>query len=329
MDNRIGEMQVFLRVVEAGNYSEAARRLLMTPSTVSKLIGRIEARLEVRLFERSTRRLCLTPEGQLYREKTVALLAELDDLERSISQGASAAGGTIRVNSTVAFGLLGVESLLPAFWEAHPDIVVDISLSDEIIDLYLDRTDVAFRVGPLQPSAMVARRIGIVKKRIIASPDYINRMGEPKTVDDLGRHNCLGFNFRRSVPVWPLKESGRIVDRAVTGSLIANNAETLRRMAIAGIGLARLADYHIRDDIAAGRLVEVLGGATGDDEQIHALYHGGPHLAFRVRAFLDFICPRLTDFMEGRAHGDRPSVQSSGGRIASNSARRSSRKAGS
>jgi DNA-binding transcriptional LysR family regulator len=329
MDNRIGEMQVFLRVADAGSYSEAARRLLMTPSTVSKLIGRIEARLGVRLFERSTRRLCLTPEGQLYQEKCIVLLAELDDLERAISRGASAASGTIRVNSTVAFGSLGVEPLLPAFWEAHPDIAIDISLSDEIVDLYLDRTDVAFRVGPLQPSAMVARRIGVVRKRIVASPDYINRFGAPTRVEDLAGRNCFGFNFRRSVPVWPMRDSGRIVDRAVSGSLIANNAETLRRMALAGVGLTRLADYHIRDDIAAGRLVEVLPDATGDEEQIHALFHGGPHLAFRVRAFLDFVCPRLANFIEGRAIGGRPTAQSSAGRIPSSSERRSSRKAGS
>jgi DNA-binding transcriptional LysR family regulator len=301
MDNRIGEMQVFLRVVDAGSYSEAARRLLMTPSTVSKLIARMEARLGVRLFERSTRRLALTSEGHIYYDKSLALLAELDGIERDISQGAGLAGGTIRVNCTVAFGILGLEPLLPAFWEAHPDIVVDLSLSDEIIDLYLDRTDVAIRVGPLQDSAMIARRIGVVKRRIVASPGYLDRLGEPKRIQDLSRHRCLGFNFRRSAPVWPLKESGRIVDRAVDGPLVANNAQTLRRMAIAGVGLARLADYHVRDDIAAGRLVEVLEGTVGDDEQIHALYHGGPRLPFRVRAFLDFVCPRLTDFIEGKA----------------------------
>jgi DNA-binding transcriptional LysR family regulator len=306
MDNRIGEMQVFLRVVEAGSYSDAARRLLMAPSTVSKLIGRIEERLGVRLFERSTRRLALTAEGRIYHDKSLALVAELDGIERGISRGATTAGGTIRVNTSISFGILGLEPLLPAFWEAHPEIVIDISLSDEVVDLYLDRTDVAFRVGPLQDSAMVARRIGVVKRRIVASPDYIARMGEPKKVEDLSRHKCLGFNFRRSAPVWPLKESGRIVDRMVNGPLVANNAQTLKRMAIAGVGIARLADYHIRDEIAAGRLIEVLNGTVGDDEQIHALYHGGPRLPFRVKAFLDFVCPRLTDFMEGKPPREKP-----------------------
>lgn len=301
MDNRVGEMQVFLRVVESGSFSEAARLLLMTPSTVSKLIGRIEERLGVRLLERSTRRLSLTAEGQIFYEKSLALLAELDEIERGLSQGAASAGGTVRVNASVALGVLGLEPLLPAFWAAHPNIVVDVSLSDEMVDLYLDRTDVAFRVGTLQDSAMVARRIGVARRKIVAAPRYVEHRGEPRTVEDLAGHNCLGFNFRRAAPVWPLREGARIVDRVVGGPLLANNGETVRRMAVAGAGLARLGEYHVRADIAAGRLVEVLSEAVeGDEEQIHALYLGGPHLPYRVRAFLDFICPRLTTFITGK-----------------------------
>ena len=298
MDNRAGEMQVFARVVEAGSFSETARALLMTPSTVSKLIGRIEARLGVRLLERSTRRLSLTAEGQIYYERSLSLLSELDELEKGLAQGAASAGGTIRVNASVAFGVLGVEPLLPAFWDAHPHIIVDLSLSDEMVDLYLDRTDIAFRVGPLPDSGMTARRIGTAHRKIVAAPAYLERHGTPRTVDDLARHNCLGFNFRRAAPVWPLKESGRIIDRAVNGSLLANNGETVRRMAVAGVGLARIGDYHARADIAAGRLIEVLADAVeGDEEQINAVYLGGARLPQRVRVFLDFVCPRLQAFI--------------------------------
>lgn len=303
MDNRTGEMQVFLRVVEAGSFSEAARLLRMTPSTVSKLLARIEVRLGVRLLERSTRRLSLTAEGQLYYERSQALLAELDAVERELSQGAASTGGTVRVNASVAFGVLAVEPELPAFWQAYPNIVVDLSLSDEIVDLYLDRTDVAFRVGPLPDSGMMARRIGVARRKIVASPGYLKRRGTPRTVEDLARHNCLGFNFRRASPVWPLKESGRIVDRAVKGSLLANNGETVRRMALAGVGLARLGDYHARADLASGRLVEVLSDAIeGDEEEIHAVYLGGARLPQRVRVFLDFVVPRLQSFLD---KGDR------------------------
>lgn len=298
MDNRAGEMQVFVRVVEAGSFSEAARALLMTPSTVSKLIGRIEARLGVRLLERSTRRLSLTAEGQLYYERSQALLAELDSVERELSEGSASTGGTVRVNASVAFGVLAVEPVLPAFWQVFPNIVVDLSLSDEIVDLYLDRTDVAFRVGRLPDSGMMARQIGVAHRKIVAAPAYLERHGTPRGIEDLAQHNCLGFNFRRAAPVWPLKESGRIVDRAVNGSLLANNGETARRMALAGVGLARLGDYHVRDDIVAGRLVEVLADAVeGDEEHINAVYLGGARLPQRVRVFLDFMAPRLQVFL--------------------------------
>lgn len=298
MDNRAGEMQVFLRVVEAGSFSEAARLLRMTPSTVSKLISRIEVRLGVRLIERSTRRLSLTTEGQLYYERSQALLQDLNEVERELSQGAAATSGTVRVNASVAFGTLGLEPLLPEFWRAYPNVVIDLSLSDEIVDLYLERTDIAFRVGPLPASGMIARRIGVARRKIVASPCYLEQYGTPRTIDDLSRHNCLGFNFRRSAPVWPLKESGRIVDRAVKGTLLANNGETVRRMALAGVGLARMGDYHVRADLAAGRLVEVLADAIeSDEEQIHAVFPGSARMPRRVRVFLDFVVPRLQHFL--------------------------------
>lgn len=302
MDNRTGEMQVFLRVVETGSFSEAARVLRMTPSTVSKLISRVEARLGVRLVERSTRHLSLTTEGQIYYERSQALLQDIDSIERELSFGAAATGGTVRVNVSVALGVLGLEPLLPEFWQLYPNIIIDLSLSDEIVDLYLDRTDIAFRVGTLSDSGMMARRIGVAHRKIVASPSYLGRCGTPRTIDDLSRHNCLGFNFRRAAPVWPLKESGRIVDRVVNGSLLANNGETVRRMALAGVGLARMGDYHVRADLAAGRLVEVLADVVDpDEEEIHAVFLGGARMPQRVRVFLDFVVPRFQQFIGGGA----------------------------
>jgi len=310
MDNRIGEMQVFLRVIETGSFSQASRQLQMTPSTVSKLIGRIEQRLNARLVERSTRRLVLTAEGLVYYERAQALVAELDDLEHTLAQGAAHARGKVRVNASVAFGSLALVPLLPEFWEVYPNIVVDLSLSDEIVDLYLDRTDIAFRIGPLQDSALVARRIGTARRKIVASPTYLEKHGTPLTLESLDEHNCLGFNFRRANPVWPFKEperpasampertGRRITERTVRGSLQANNGETVRRMALAGVGLARLGDFHVRDDIAAGRLVEVLADAGLDDEEpIHAVYLGAQRMPQRSRSFLDFFVHRLQAFL--------------------------------
>jgi DNA-binding transcriptional LysR family regulator len=298
MDNRAGEMMVFVRVVETGSFSEAARAMLMTPSTVSKLIARLEARLGVRLIERSTRRLALTGEGQFYYERSQALLGQLDETEQQIAQGGAEAEGVVRVTSSVTFGTAALEPILPAFLEAYPNIIVDLSLSDEVVDLYLDRTDVAIRVGKLQDSNLMARKIGETRRRIAASPAYLARHGVPETPEDLAHHNCLGFNFRRAMPVWPMREGGRIVERMLSGSLLVNNGDTLRRMAIAGVGVIRLADYHLRGPIARGELVEILADSDiGEVDDIHALFRGAQFLPARVRAFLDFAVPHMQRFL--------------------------------
>lgn len=299
MDNRAGEMMVFVRVVEAGSFSEAARLMLMTPSTVSKLIARLEARLGVRLIERSTRRLALTEEGQFYYERSQKLLGQLDETEQQIAHGGAEAEGVVRVTSSVSFGTTALEALLPAFFEAYPKVIVDLSLSDEVVDLYLDRTDVAIRVGKLTDSNLMARKIGETKRCIVASPTYLKRHGTPKTPEDLIHHNCLGFNFRRAMPVWPMREGGRIVERMLSGSLLVNNGDTLRRMAIAGVGIIRLADYHLRDPIERGELVELLADSDiGVVDDVHALFRGSQFLPARVRSFLDFMVPRMQKFLE-------------------------------
>jgi DNA-binding transcriptional LysR family regulator len=298
MDNRAGEMLVFVRVVEAGSFSEAARLMMMTPSTVSKLIARLEARLGTRLIERSTRRLDLTTEGEFYYERSQALLAELDETEQQISQGGAEPEGVVRVSSSVTFGAAALEPILPAFWEVYPRIIVDLSLSDEIVDLYLDRTDVAIRVGKLHDSNLMARKIGETRRRIVASPAYLEKWGTPETPQDLASHNCLGFNFRRANPVWPMREGGRIVERMLSGSLLVNNGETIRRMAIAGMGIGRIADYHVRGPIARGELVELLAdNALAESDEIHALFRGAQLMPARVRAFLDFAVPRMQRFL--------------------------------
>lgn len=298
MDNRAGEMQVFVRVVDAGSFSQAARQMMMTPSTVSKLIVRLELRLGIRLLERSTRKLSLTDEGRIYYERSNALLAELDDIERALAQGAQKARGVVRINASVAFGTLGIEPNLPAFWEAHPNIQINLSLSDDLVDLYLDRTDIAFRVGALSDSTLHGRLIGVAQRKMVASPLYLSKYGIPETLESLTEHNCLSFNFQRSNPVWPMHQTGRIIDRIVQGSLQANNGETVRRMAITGVGIARLADFHVDEDIAAGRLVEVLAHTGHDCEEVHALYQGGQNVPQRIRTFLDFMVPRLQAFMD-------------------------------
>ncbi|MBT9383007.1 LysR family transcriptional regulator [Pseudooceanicola sp. CBS1P-1] len=291
MDNRAGEMQVFLRVVESGSFSGAARMMQMTPSTVSKLVARIETRLGVRLLERSTRKLALTEEGRIYYERSQRLLEDLDAVEQALSKGAASITGRVRVSASVGLGQVALEPLLPGFWAAYPNIVVDLSLSDEIVDLYMDRTDVAFRVGALVSSSLTARKLGTSRRLIVAAPDYLARHGTPRSAQELEGHACLGFNFRRSGRLWPLHEAG---------PLLANNGETVRRMALAGVGLARIGEFHIRADLAEGRLVEVLADQNGaETEDVHALFLGAERMPQRLRVFLDHMAPRLQAFLRG------------------------------
>ncbi|MGQ9367188.1 LysR family transcriptional regulator [Azospirillum sp. A39] len=298
-DARAWEMKVFLRVAAHGSFSGAGREVGMTPSSTAKLIDRLEGRLGVRLIERSTRRLRLTAEGEHYRERAEALLGEMDALDAELAGGARSPSGLIRVNASVPFGRHCLLPLLPAFVAAYPEVRLDLTFTDEVVDLYAAATDVAFRIGRLPDSALLAVRLGEVRRRIVAAPDYLARNGTPRTVADLERHECLGFNFRRSAAVWPLRAGGRLVDREVHGRIVASNGETVRHLALLGLGLARLAEFHVRADLAAGRLASVLDEAMADREEVHAVYTGRDRTPARVRAFLDFMTPRLRHRLEG------------------------------
>ncbi|CAO3353257.1 LysR family transcriptional regulator [Azospirillum palustre] len=298
-DPRAWEMRVFLRVAAQGSFSAAGRDVGMTPSSTAKLVGRLEERLGVRLVERSTRKLRLTAEGELYRERAQTLLGELDALDAEIAGGARAPTGLIRANASVPFGQHCLLPLLPEFLRDHPGITMDVTMTDEVVDLYAARVDVAFRAGPLSDSALLAQRLGVVRRKIVASPAYLDRKGVPMTAADLETHDCLGFNFRRAAAVWPLKSGGRLVDREVPTRILANNGETVRHMALLGLGLARLAEYHVRNDLREGRLVAVLDDALVDTEEIHAVYTGRDRAPRRVRAFLDHMAPRLRAMLAG------------------------------
>lgn len=293
--NRSGEMEVFARVVELGGFSAAARALAMTPSAVSKLVGRLEARLGARMLNRSTRQVQLTPEGCVFYERSVRVLADIAEAERGASAN-DRPRGHLSVNANVPFGEAALLPLLPAFLERHPDITVDIVLTDEVIDLIEHRTDVAVRAGPLKNSSLVARKLGATRKAILASPAYLAKHGVPKTPADLAHHNCLGFNRSQSLNGWPLLQDGQLVSLPAQGNARISDGASLQRLAVAGVGLARLALFHCRDDIAAGRLVPVLEAFNpGDLEEIHAVFlgHGG-WLPARVRAFLDFLVENVT-----------------------------------
>lgn len=298
MDNRSGEMAVFVAAAESGSFSAAARRLRLTPSAVSKLVTRVEDRLGASLFARSTRALQLTAEGSLYLERARRILADIDEADRSVATDTIIAPrGRLRISASVAFGEICVLPLLPRFLERYPLVELDVSLTDTVIDLMDERTDIAIRSGPLRDSTLKARKLMEGRRVIVASPAYLAARGRPETPQDLANHNCLRFNFRRSMDEWPFRDpaSGETFTLPVDGNAHGNNGVILRKFALDGLGLARLGAFHVADDIRAGRLVPMLESFCADDlEIVHALYVGHEHLATRVRAFVDFLAETTT-----------------------------------
>ena len=292
--NRSGEMEVFVRVVELGGFSAAARAFRMTPSAVSRLVARLEQRLGARLVNRSTRRLQLTAEGCGFYERSVRLLADLDEAERAVASS-EVPSGRLRVNANVPLGRHVLLPLVPAFRERHPEVTLEIALTDVVIDLLEERTDIALRTGPLRSSRLVARKLGQTRMVIVAAPAYLARRGMPSGVADLARHDRLGFSFARTAPGWPLLDRGVATTLPASGAVQVSDGESMRELALAGVGLARLATFHVAADIAAGRLVPVLEACNpGDTDPVHAVFLGqGGHLPARVRAFLDFLVERV------------------------------------
>ena len=291
--DRAREMEMFSAVIATGSFSGAARHLGLTPSAVSRAIDRIEARLGVRLILRTTRALRLTAEGQAYLGAARRIIADLDDAEQAIAdQGAPR--GRLRVSAAFAHGRLCVVPLLGEFVRLYPGILVDISLTDVVIDIAAGQADVAIRFGPLADSGLTARRLGETGRMIVASPAYLAARGAPKAPEDLHDHNCLNFNFRRAEPVWPFRKEGRDYALSVRGDIEANNGETLVQLAVQGVGVARVGAFNVVDDVAAGRLVPLLEDFNpGDREAIHAVFVGGANTPARVRVFVDFLAERL------------------------------------
>ena len=306
--NRAGEMEAFVQVVERGGFSAAARSLGMTPSAVSKLISRLEVRLAVQLVHRSTRKFQLTPEGLQFHERSLRVLADMEEAERSVGSAASGAvaRGRVSINTSVSFGHQVLIPLVPRLLSLHPEITLDIGLTDRVVDLMDERADIAIRWGQLPASDLVARRLGETEQAIVAAPSYLAQRGTPQTPQDLEAHNRIGWTYRRNVADWALRIDGRTAMLPISGSVRAADGETIRALAVAGVGLARLSLYHVGADLDAGRLVEVLDDFNPRDaEPIHAVYLGKPgRLPARVRAVLDFLMENVV--LHPRAHPQRP-----------------------
>lgn len=287
------EMAAFVEIARQGSLSGAARALGLTPSAVSRIVGRIEARLGVRLLVRTTRSLRLTAEGENYARAARRILADIAETESAIADQASPRG-KVRISMASAHGRMSVLPLLGEFTTRYPHISLDIELSDEIADIIGGRADVAVRFGPLADSPLTARRLGETGRTVIASPAYLARHGTPRRPADLADHNCLDFSFRRIEPGWPFREDGRDYILPVSGNITANNGETLVQLALDGLGITRVGNFHIEGELADGRLLPLLEDFNPRDrEAIHAVFIGGTNMPARVRVLVDFLAEKL------------------------------------
>jgi DNA-binding transcriptional LysR family regulator len=283
------EMNAFVRVAERGSFAAAAADLGLTPSALSKLVTRIEDRLGVRLLTRTTRKLALTAEGELFVARSREILASIEAAEAEVTAASERPRGHLRISvgTAVAKQILG--PALPVFLDRYPDITVELHVSDRQVDLVAEQIDVAIRSGALGDSTLVARKVGEAMRVICASPFYLEKHGTPRVPADLLQHNCLTLPGP-AWSQWPFHTHEGINRLAVSGTFTSDNADLLLDVAVAGLGIARLADFMVARALRDGALVRLLVDShVPESFPIHALTVPGRHRAPRIRAFVDFL----------------------------------------
>lgn len=295
MLDRVTSLQVFARVAALGSLSAAARALAMSQTMATKHVAAIEERLGVKLLHRTTRRLTLTEAGRNYLEAAERILADLEEADAAAAAETAEVRGTLRVNAPVSFGGREIAPLLPEIARLHPALTIELGLNDRHVDLIEEGWDLVVRIGSLDDSSMIARRLARCRTAVCAAPAYLARHGTPRTIADLGNHNCLGYTLSRSMGVgrWGFGRDGKTTV-AVSGNLNANNGDVLLAAAIAGQGIVYEPTFLVGPEIAAGRLVALaldhepleLGG-------IYAAYPSTRRPPAKVRAFIDLLAARL------------------------------------
>lgn len=290
-NNRISEMEIFTQVVDGGNFSEAARRLNMNPSTISKLILRLETRLGVRLMHRTTRKVVLTEEGEHFYHRMVRILADIREAEASLI---SKAKGKVRITCSIPFALHQLIPILAEFTQANPDIEIILLSTDAVVDLLAERCDIAIRIGKLSDSSLKMRKLAESKMILVASPRYLKQHGIPKKLSDLEKHICLNFYGHPELNRWPFKNKKTPWEWQAQNSFSADNGESIAKMVLSGGGIARLSAFMVRENINQKKLIPLLQSQNFDEWQPIYLLHLG-HLSTRVKCVVDFILNKLGD----------------------------------
>ncbi|GAA0578709.1 LysR family transcriptional regulator [Caenispirillum bisanense] len=280
----------FAAVVDCGGFSAAALRLKVTKSAVSKQVSRLEERLGARLLNRTTRRLSLTEAGQAFHQHCLRILAEAEDAELAVSQLHASPRGLLRVSAPMSFGITHLAPALCPFLARYPDLTLEVSYDDRLVDVLAEGVDVVVRITRLADSSLIARKVAPVRRVLAASPDYLERRGMPRQPSDLAAHDCLLYTLQTTANTWQMvHKDGTRSDISISGRVRMNNGDALRAAAVGGLGILFSPTFIIGDDLAAGRLVPVLPEWEGPEIALYAVYPPGRHLSAKVRAFVDYL----------------------------------------
>jgi len=281
------DMEIFARVVTSGSMSAAAREMGLSPAVVSKRIQRLEDRLGSRLLQRTTRQIALTESGQGYFERVVAILASVEEANNFVARRNTSARGTLKISAPTTFGRVHIAPHLGPFLAQHPELRLNLVLSDEFVDIVGESYDLAIRIGELEDSSLVARRLCDNHRFLCAAPSYLERMGVPETLDDLNTHHCLAASNQE---VWKLEGPEGSVNHRVTSFVSTNSSEVVREALIAGIGIALRSTWDVGEQLRSGELKVVLPGYFASrNVAIHAVYPSRRFLPVKVRAFIDYL----------------------------------------
>jgi DNA-binding transcriptional LysR family regulator len=286
--NLIDSLALFVRIVERGGLAAAGRDMSLSPAMVTERLAAMEAHYGARLLNRTTRSVSLTDEGKLLLEGARQLVSDAADMRSRIKLGVNRISGSVRISASNDLGRNRVAQILDAFMQAHPDISIELLLSDGYVDMAAQGIDLAIRLGNLKDSSLNAVRLGNNRRIVCAAPSYIQAHGAPALPRDLSQHNCLLMRLGLDVDrEWSFSESGRTTTVVVNGNRIANDGGLVRQWCVQGYGIALKSHWDVKEDLSAGRLQELLPQFAPPQSAVHALYQGGSSIPKRVRALID------------------------------------------
>lgn len=291
--DRFLEMRTFAAVVDAGSFVKAADQLEMSKAAVSRYVGELESRLGVRLLQRTTRRLSLTDEGQVFYARSKELLAAVDDAEAEITARSAQASGLIRINAPYSFGIRHLAPLWGEFHALHPRLTIDLTLADRVVDLVDEGYDVAIRIAALPNSTLICKQLASTRVVLCASPRYLAQHGTPTHPSQLTQHAVISYSYLATRDEWHFDgPQGRVSVRTVPW-MHSNNGDTCRAAALADQGVILQPTFLVRDDLDSGALVELMPDYRSIELGVYAVYPSRKHVTPKVRALIDFLAERF------------------------------------